>query len=55
MTDAEKIIRDKAVWLVVGGIEEIMSHRIPASLMGRGRGVKFLAAIMPIEEERKGQ
>jgi hypothetical protein len=49
MTEAEKIIREKAVWLVVGGIESIVGARLPPSLMASGS--KFLCAIMPLEDE----
>lgn len=49
MTEAERIIREKAVWLAVGGINDVVGARIPQSLFAY-RG-KLLFAIMPIEEE----
>jgi hypothetical protein len=53
MTDAERIIREKAVWLVVGSIADIVGAKLPESLfIHRG---KILCAIMPIEEEATGR
>jgi hypothetical protein len=53
MTDAEKIIREKAVWMVVGEYPSIFKRGVDPEIFKGGQ--KYLAAIMPIEEEAAGR